>query len=87
MIYLYSYEKERFTPLAISIVKSYNGSVSFYKGEDSAIVFYTERCIPIFHDPDKIPPGLVITKKEHTDKYLTANLFWLPKTLKESTPF
>ena len=68
MIYLYSYEKERFTPHAISIVKSYNGSVSFYKGEDSAIVFYTERCIPIFHDPDKLPPGLVITKKEHTDE-------------------
>ncbi len=60
---LYLYEKERFVPKAYPIVASYEGRVSFYKAEDSALVFYSRRCIGRVEEPSKAV-GLVITKEK-----------------------
>ena len=57
------YERERFVPKAYPIVKSFPGKVYFYKSENSAIVYYSGRCIPYANN--KNVKGLVITKEKY----------------------
>lgn len=61
---IYQYEKERFVPKAYSVVKNYESRVSFYKTEDSALVFYSQRCIEKIEKLNKFN-GLVITDERH----------------------
>ncbi len=65
---LYLYEKERFTPKAYSIVKAYQGSAYFYRAEDSALVFYSQRCIEKLEDSQKAT-GLLITKEKYLKEF------------------
>ncbi len=58
------YEKERFTPKTYPVVKAYKGDVYFYRAEDSALVFYSGRCIKKLEDPHKAE-GLIITKEKY----------------------
>ncbi|MFN3870225.1 MAG: ArnT family glycosyltransferase [Aquificaceae bacterium] len=66
-ILLYLYQGERFVPKAWSIVKAYQGPVYFYKAEDSALVYYSERCIGKLEDPS-LAEGLVITKEKYVQE-------------------
>ncbi|MCS7307364.1 MAG: glycosyltransferase family 39 protein [Aquificaceae bacterium] len=59
---LYFYESQRFTPKAYPVVKEYSSSVYFYKAEDSALVFYSGKCIEKIENPS-MAEGLVITKE------------------------
>lgn len=61
---LYFYESKRFVPEAYPIVKAYNGPVYFYRAEDSALVYYSERCIQNLEEPSRAK-GLVITKLKY----------------------
>lgn len=61
---LHFYEKGRFTPRAYPAVKTYGGPVYFYRAEDSALVFYSRRCIDRLEDPLRAH-GLVITREKH----------------------
>ncbi|MDW8032026.1 MAG: glycosyltransferase family 39 protein [Aquificaceae bacterium] len=61
---LHLYERERFTPKAHALIKTYEGPVYFYKAEDSSLVFYSGRCIKRLEDP-WVLEGLVITKEKH----------------------
>lgn len=64
MILLHLYEKERFTPRAYPVVKSHRGAVYFYRAEDSALVFYSGRCIRRLEEPEGAK-GLIVTKAGH----------------------
>ena len=70
---LYAYQANRFTPKAYPIVKAYQGPVYFYKAEDSALVYYSERCIERLEDPLRAK-GLVITKENHTKELPSCKL-------------
>ena len=70
---LYFYQSNRFTPKAYPIVKAYQGPVYFYKAEDSALVYYSERCIERLEDPLRAK-GLVITKENHTKELPSCKL-------------
>ncbi|MEN9258654.1 MAG: glycosyltransferase family 39 protein [Gloeomargarita sp. GMQP_bins_120] len=61
---LHWYEQERLVPRAYPILADYPGQVSFYKAEDSALVFYSQRCIPKVNRAEEAA-GLVITKEKH----------------------
>ncbi|MFN4320407.1 MAG: glycosyltransferase family 39 protein, partial [Aquificaceae bacterium] len=61
---LHFYQQKRFVPKAWTVVKAYQGPVYFYKAEDSALVYYSERCIKNLEDPT-LARGLVITKESH----------------------
>lgn len=65
---LQAYEGKRFTPKASPIVRDYKGNVYFYKAEDSALVFYSGRCIDKLIDPNEAK-GLVITKEKHQKEF------------------
>lgn len=65
---LYLYERERFTPRAYPILKSYQGPLHFYRSEDSALVFYYGRCIQKLQEPSQAK-GMVITKKKYTSDF------------------
>ncbi|MEN3039883.1 MAG: glycosyltransferase family 39 protein, partial [Candidatus Kryptonium sp.] len=65
---LYLYEGKRFTPRASTIVRDYEGEVYFYKAEDSALVFYSGRCITNLESPEKAK-GLVITREKHQGEF------------------
>lgn len=60
----YLYQKERFVPKAYPIIATYQGKVSFYRAEDSALVFYSRRCIESLKEPS-YAQGLVITKEKY----------------------
>ncbi|MFN3813125.1 MAG: ArnT family glycosyltransferase [Aquificaceae bacterium] len=64
--YSYLYEKDRFTPRAYPIVKDHIGDVYFYRSEDSALVFYSQRCIKFLEKPDVKKGALIVTKEEYT---------------------
>ena len=61
------FEQQRFVPKAVDYLKKENPpTLVFYKDENSAIVFYLYRCIPIVEDRNKLPPeGFLITKEKH----------------------
>jgi len=67
LIYAYKIESDRFVPkVARIIAEKKPENLFFYKTENSAIVFYTRRCIERISNADKIPKGsIVITKKKH----------------------
>jgi len=60
---LFLFEKSRFVPKAFPIVKGYKGDAYFYKAESSALVYYSDRCIPFASDAQV--RGLVITKEKY----------------------
>lgn len=64
---LHFYQQKRFVPKAWTVVKAYQGPVYFYKAEDSALVYYSERCIKNLEDPT-LARGLVITKEKYTQE-------------------
>lgn len=64
LAFVYIYEKERLIPKSYQIVKEYKGKVSFYKAEDSAMVFYSRRCIEKINNPDDAQ-GLIITHEKY----------------------
>ncbi|MCS7170744.1 MAG: glycosyltransferase family 39 protein, partial [Aquificaceae bacterium] len=64
---LHFYEKERFTPKAYPLVKNYEGPVYFYRAEDSALVFYSGKCIKKLELPSSAE-GLVITKEKNLEE-------------------
>jgi 4-amino-4-deoxy-L-arabinose transferase-like glycosyltransferase len=61
------FERGRFTPKAVAILKRENPQrVFFYKDENSAVVFYLYRCIPNLANLKNLQPGdYVITKEKH----------------------
>ncbi len=59
------YERLRFTPKAYPFLESQEAPAYFYKSEDSALVFYSKRCIPNEENTQKLS-GLVITKEKYT---------------------
>lgn len=61
------YEKERFVPKASSTIASYRGEVYFYRVEDSALVYYSGRCIEKTEDAKE--NGLIITKSQHVKDF------------------
>ncbi|MGB9667434.1 MAG: ArnT family glycosyltransferase [Thermosulfidibacteraceae bacterium] len=63
------YEQMRFVPKAENIVKIYKGNVYFYRTENSAIVFYSKRCISKMEDTENPKEGLIITKKKYLDRF------------------
>jgi len=66
------YEKERFTPRAVSYLKRENPErLLFFRDENSAIVFYLYRCIPEENNPRKIPEGAFVITKEKYKRLLT----------------
>ncbi len=65
---LYLYEKQRFTPKAYPLVKDHTGPVYFYRAEDSALVFYSKRCVQSLENPQKAA-GLVITKEKYLKEF------------------
>ncbi len=65
---LHLYEKERFTPKAYPVIKAYKGDVYFYRAEDSALVFYSGRCIKKLEESHKAE-GLVITKDKYSKDF------------------
>ena len=65
---LHLYEKERFTPKAYPVIKVYKGDVYFYRAEDSALVFYSGRCIKKLEESHKAE-GLVITKDKYSKDF------------------
>ncbi len=65
---LHLYEKERFTPKAYPVVKTYKGDVYFYRAEDSALVFYSGRCIKKLEESHRTE-GLVITKDKYSKDF------------------
>jgi len=50
-LFAYFYQKERFVPKAYPIVSAYSGDVYFYRAEDSALVYYSKRCIKEIEKP------------------------------------
>jgi hypothetical protein len=63
--YLYAlrFEEERFVPKAVSYLKDSREEVYFYRYENSALVFYTRRCIK---EKDSFRGGeLIITKEKN----------------------
>ncbi len=66
-----NYEKERFVPKVKEAVRNYNGNVYFYKAENSAIVFYADRCIEKIEEKKN---GLIITKKKYIDNFKDCSL-------------
>ncbi|WP_461828740.1 ArnT family glycosyltransferase [Aquifex sp.] len=60
---LFVFEKGRFVPKASPIVKAFEGNVHFYRAENSAVVYYSDRCIPFAENPNI--KGLVITKEKY----------------------
>ncbi len=65
---LHLYEKERFTPKAYPVVKAHKGDVYFYRAEDSALVFYSGRCIKKLEDHNRAE-GLVITREKYLKEF------------------
>jgi len=64
--YAYKLEGERFVPKAVPYIKSFEGEVVFYRTENSAVVFYSRRCISRMERVEDIPQNaLVITKEKH----------------------
>ena len=63
--FAYYYNLERFTPKAVQYLKRENPKhLYFYGVENSAIVFYLNRCIPHLKDPNGAPKGsYLITSK------------------------
>ncbi len=63
--FAYYYNTLRFVPKAVSYLKEVNPQhLYFYGIEDSAMVFYLNRCIPHLKDPSKAPKNsYVITSK------------------------
>jgi len=61
------YERRRFVPVAVALLRSANPPhVYFYKTEESAIVYYTRRCIPDLPTPAQARPGdWVILERPH----------------------
>ena len=66
------FEKERFVPRASPIVKDYEGKVYFYKAENSAVVYYSEKCIESAKDTNL--KGLVITKDKYRREFIGCKL-------------
>jgi len=63
--FAYYYNTERFVPKAVSYLKGENPEhLYFYGVEDSAIVFYLNRCIPQIKDPSKAPKGSYVITSE-----------------------
>ncbi len=72
--YSYFYEKDRFTPRAYPIIKNYIGDVYFYRSEDSALVFYSQRCIRFLEKPDVRQKALIVTKKNYASDFSSCNV-------------
>ncbi|MFN3263625.1 MAG: ArnT family glycosyltransferase [Aquificaceae bacterium] len=64
---LYLYERERFAPKAYPVLKSYHGLLHFYRAEDSALVFYSGKCIKGLEEPLQAR-GMVITREKYMDE-------------------
>ncbi len=64
---LYLYQQERFVPKAWTTIRTYQGPVYFYKAEDSALIYYSGRCIKNLEDPS-LAKGLLITKEKYTQE-------------------
>jgi len=62
-------EQDRFVKRVSPYLKSYTGPLYFYRYENSAIVFYAGRCIPVIKNPSKIKGGLVITPAVYKDVF------------------
>jgi len=58
LIGAYRYEQRRFVPVAAALIRSARPpNVYFYKTEESAVVYYTRRCIPDLPTPAQARPG------------------------------
>ena len=69
---LFAFEKNRFVPKASPIVKDFKSKVYFFRAENSAVVYYSDRCIP-FTDTPNIK-GLVITKEKYRNLFESCEL-------------
>ena len=60
---VYAFESVRFVPGAKDLVKDFQGPVYFYRTENSALVFYSNRCI---EKVDSLPSGefILVVKGE-----------------------
>ncbi len=57
LVGVHLFEKSRFVPKAYPLLSSWQGGVYFYNTENSALVFYSKRCI---QKTDRIPSGEVL---------------------------
>ena len=61
----YYYNSQRFVPKAVALLREVQPKeVYFYGIEDSAMVFYLNRCIPKIEDPSKAPKGSYVITSE-----------------------
>jgi len=71
----YLYEKERFTPKAVELLRAKNPDrLFFYKDENSALVFYLYRCIPYAKRGDLKVGDFVVTKEKHARELKPASV-------------
>ena len=64
---LFLFERNRFVPKASFIVRSFEEDVYFYRAENSAVVYYSDRCIAFANTPNV--KGLVITKEKYRNLF------------------
>ncbi|EDP75136.1 glycosyltransferase family 39 protein [Hydrogenivirga sp. 128-5-R1-1] len=76
LMYAHTLEEKRFVPKAVKVIKELKPkNVYFYKIENSAIVFYTRRCIEKVRNLREIRKGnLVITKEGYTKEFTKARV-------------
>lgn len=68
LLALHLYEGQRFTPKAYPIVQNYLGPTHFYRAEDSALVFYSGKCVKTLQQPSQAQ-GLVVTKENYRESF------------------
>ncbi len=76
LFYLGKLEEERFVPKAVEIIKEMpEKEIYFYRTENSAIVFYTRRCIEKLENVDVPKKGiLVITEEKYVVDFHKARI-------------
>lgn len=70
---LYFYEKSRFVPKAYPVLKASKEPAYFYRAEDSALVYYSGRCIKELSSPEGAK-GFVITKEKYAKDFAGCSL-------------
>ncbi len=65
----HTFEKERFTKKAKSILETYEGKMYFYKSDLSSLPFYLKKCIPELKSHKDLSKSFIITKKKYENLF------------------